>query len=289
MGLNDYKSNVLKGAISPYQSYCDGYGNSGSSGNNYLLGLTLGVGVKDVLFSHKGSQTLDEINAFDLAETDGPYIGQLNMSKVSSFCGPNGLIWGYDLARHQSISDTPSNPLFYETYEYKGNVIKVRNATAIVEATQKLFGTVDRRTYPLFPGAHVPFAGRNKTMSKPGVIYASIAIGIAKDRQRDACLLMEDVGILKSADFETSEKTVLSNLVHSILEVGANQRVTYSECLIGMKTCEIKDGQVGCALVAAPYFTIAKNAIIKNSNGKEDFQRTVDITLAEWDKERVQL
>jgi len=39
--------------------------------------MALGVGVTDVRFSHKGSKLLDEINAFDLAEIDGPYIGQL--------------------------------------------------------------------------------------------------------------------------------------------------------------------------------------------------------------------
>jgi histidine decarboxylase len=287
MDWNDYKSRTLKGAVSPYVRYCDGYGNSGSSGNNYILGLTIGVGVKDVLFSHKGSQILDEISAFDLAETDGPYIGQLNMSNVSSFCGPNGLIWGYDLARNEDRNIKPSASMFGKTYSYKGAEIIVHDAMTIVEASERLFGTVDVRRYTLFPGSHVPFAGRNIKISRPGTAYAAIAIGIAKNRQRDACLLMEDVGILECADFVTNRETVLSNLIRSILEIGANQRVEYSECFVGMKNCKVKDGQVGCALVAAPFFTIAKDAVVKNNNGKADFQRMTKTTLEEWSKEQV--
>src|SRR5690606_19271134 len=97
------KDVLLQNAISPYENYCDGYGNLSSSGNSYILGLTLGIGVAKKQSSHHGSKMLDEINAFDLAEVSGPYIGQLNMSIVSSFCGVQGLIWEYYIAKQPGI------------------------------------------------------------------------------------------------------------------------------------------------------------------------------------------
>ncbi len=94
---------ILEKSISPYEKYCDGYGNTKSSGNSYLLGFVLSTGKTKKQFYHDGSKMLDEINAFDIAETKGPYIGQINMSIVSSFCGPQGLIWGYDIYASEAL------------------------------------------------------------------------------------------------------------------------------------------------------------------------------------------
>ena len=53
----------LKGSISSYDYYCDGFGSPGASGNNYILGIVLGVGRSKIELTSSGSDNLDKINA----------------------------------------------------------------------------------------------------------------------------------------------------------------------------------------------------------------------------------
>ena len=252
---------IIRNAISPYSDYSEGYGNSGSSGNSYILGFCLGTASVKSQFSHIGSIMLDEINAFDLAETKGPYIGQINMSTVSSFCGPQGLVLGYDIMKEDTLYEDS-----YGEVEYKDSKAKVYSIEPLIDATQKMFGTVDERVFPLRPGSHVPFANKTVKADTPSIIFSCIAIGIAEDREKNACLLMEDVGKIenKGLDSYMHFKTdIIDKLAKSVLSVGHNQRVKYKEIFAGIRFQVVKKGEVGCALVAAPYFTLAKNAVTK--------------------------
>src|SRR5260221_12318995 len=94
--------NSLQIPMAVHDNYCGGYGNPGSVGNGYLLGLALGVG-KTKITSQVEAHLLDRIVAFDKAEVKGTNIGQINMVTVSSFCVPMGLISWYDLAKHPNV------------------------------------------------------------------------------------------------------------------------------------------------------------------------------------------
>jgi hypothetical protein len=95
-------------------------------------------------------------------------------------------------------------------------------------------------------------------------VYCALAIGIAQDRQRDACVLMEDVGEL-SPDLTPGDPTasaeVLDDLVKSVISIGLRHRVVYREIFVGMRDLKVASGETGCALVACPYFTLAPRAI----------------------------
>ncbi len=252
---------IILNAISPYAEYSEGYGNTGASGNGYVLGFCLGTASVKTQFSHIGSIMLDEINAFDLAETKGPYIGQINMSTVSSFCGPQGLVLGYDIMRQKDMYQDS-----YGTVEYKGTKAKVYSLEPLIDATEKMFGTVDKRVFPLRPGSHVPFANKVIKADEPCIIFSCVAIGIAEDREANACLLMEDVGKIENkglGPYIQFKEEIIEKLATSVLSVGHNQRVKYKEIFAGIRFQVVKKGEVGCALVAAPYFTLAKNAITK--------------------------
>jgi len=269
----------LKASLSPYMDYCEGYGNSGSSGNSYILGLTLGVGITDKQFFHPGSNTLDEINAFDKAEVDGAYIGQLNMSNVSSFCGPQGMILGVDLF--------PSKDLFknevLQPVTYNSHTIHIYSANPIIEATQALFGTVYKRKFILKPGAHVPFACKAKYVYGKHNIYSAIGIGIPSNRDENACLLMEDVGTF-GATIKNFGSKIYSQLAKSIIQVGLNQKVNYTKCLVAFKSASMNINEVGCALVSAPYFTIARNALPLDINKNVDYNLAEEMNLNDWIK-----
>lgn len=272
----------LNEAIGPYDKYCDGYGNPGASGKGYFVGLMFGIGKTKVRFEHEGTSLLDSINAFDKAEVMDINIGQINMVQVSSFCGPIGKIWGYHVLK----------PKKFEPHKYfpKGAVrsgtsnVPVYSASPIVNATRALFGTVDDKRFPLLPGSHVPCAGKNITEKGPRHIYCGFALGIAKNQRQDANIFMEDLGdipiYVKGTEVEAEyREKILENLANSVLAIGENQGVRYKEIFVEMQDIVIQPNEVGCALVAAPYFTLARSAIPQGGTSQ-----LVSMGLSEWEK-----
>lgn len=269
---------IIKHAISAYDNYCDG-SRGNSNHNSYLLGLVLGVASVPINLSHKGSQILDEINAFDRAEIEETYIGQINMIIVSSFCGPQGLIWGYDLAVPNNLKT--HHRLVSPTVEQFDRMIPVYTAQPLLEATKELFGTVTEKRFPLLPGAHVPCAGQNKKETGPKRLYCALGIGIPKDRAEAACLLMEDLGFLPESlsglTLDSYRKLVLDKVVKSVIEVGYNQQVEYREVFVEMKDILVQEKEMGCVLVAAPYFKLAKKAVPNGQPGQ-----VTNLSLEKW-------
>lgn len=273
---------ILSETISNYDSYCDGFigshYNATSANPNYITGILLDIGVVKIKYSHQGSMLLDKILAFDKAEVAGTNLGQINMITVSSFCGPSGLIWGYDIAKHPEVEE--KLPV---KYVYGGDrKIPIYSAEPLKKAMAKLFGTVVEKRFPLLPGAHVPCAGKNITIDGPNHIYAALAFGIARDREKNACLFMEDVGTINNF-IESGKKMVkeeiINNIISSVLEVGRNQKVEYEKIFVDMVDCDIKKDEIGCALVAAPYFKLAKKAIADG-----DMEKTASVSLEVWEK-----
>jgi hypothetical protein len=86
---------------------------------------------------------------------------------------------------------------------------------------------------------------------------------------------MEDVGqILSLEGINTSARQKISlNSLHSVLEVSKNQNIKFKEIFIDFVAEEIKAGDIGCVLVAMPYFHLAKNAYVEN---------LPDLSLKEW-------
>ena len=127
---------VIDGAISPFADYCDGYGNPGSSGVGYVsvLKLSTGTVVKSM------DSVLEGIVSYDRAEKNDAYAGQINMITASSFSGLNGVVWGYDVARHDGLIDGSVKPLFHRT-RHDGVEIPIYPVEPLLEAGERLFGT----------------------------------------------------------------------------------------------------------------------------------------------------
>lgn len=280
------KKHLIKHALNPYTQYCQGFAFPGQAGDAYIMTPLLGVGKDKMKFFHQGSTLLDQINAFDQAETDGPYIGQINLIQVSSFCGPCGLLWGYDLAvvdKQKIVPELAQN----KYYNIQNQAINIYSAWPLIEATQALYGTRDNQQFPILPGSHVPAAWKSYSFCNlpPSEelkhLYCSFALGIPADRDRNAILLMEDVGWAPrhgdKADFSEQYGHVMDSLVRSVLQVGENQAVTYEAVYVAVKEIIVNPGEVGCALVAAPYVTLPTNAI--PNTGAEQM---LSMTLAEW-------
>lgn len=256
MEISFSKNKIIQSALSPYDRYCVGY--SGRGG--YLTALVMGVSSFKKRFSHSGSKILDAILAYDRAEVADTYIGQINMEIVSSFCGPQGLIWGYDLAKEETLK---INSILSKNILKRFKEIEIKNGENLRKAAKMLFGTIGEFHFPLLPGTHVPCAGRFHFEEGPVYLYSAAAIGIPEDRKRAACMLMEDVGKLKKVTSRIKEK-ILLNGIQSILELGKNHRVNYKEVFVDFFARKIKTDEIGCALIAMPYFCLAKKAFTKN-------------------------
>ncbi|MFA6250250.1 MAG: histidine decarboxylase, pyruvoyl type [Candidatus Shapirobacteria bacterium] len=272
---------MVIGAISSSENYCEGYQNPGSSGNTYIIGLSLGIGKTRIGLSHDGSQILDKINAFDKAEVQDTNLGQINMITVSSFCGINGLIWGYDLVPPDQLRIPHYTGINY--VKKNNHTVPIYSAKPLLIATKKLFGTIKQKRFPLMPGSHVPCAGKHINETGPRHIYSAIAIGIPKSRSLSACLLMEDMGWMpvrqNAVSRKLSKRMIIENLAKSIIEVGENQHVEYKEIFADLADIHVSHGQLGCALVAVPYFTLAKKAIPGSP------ELLASIKLNRWEKQ----
>jgi len=224
---------------------------------------------------------VDEILAFDRAESlqDSAYLGQINMITVSSFCGIQGRVWGLELfpaeglrAPHSAVNKVAG--------------VSVYDASPLLDASRDLFGTVAEKKFPLIPGAHVPTAAHSIEKKGPEHLYGAIAFGIPEDRSREAILFMEDVGTMtfdNTTDvtrFEQEKRTIIEKLALSVLEVGKNQHITYKEIYITFKDIAVGFNEVGCALIAVPYVTLAKNAVSEKI--VVDFE---NLSLNDWKRE----
>ncbi len=270
---------VVNGAVGPFDDHCDGYGNAGSSGLGYISVLKLETG--KVLMDM--DNVLEGIVSYDRAEASGTYVGQINMIAASSFCGLNGAVWGYHLARADSIADGSLKPLFMKTRS-DGVEIPVYSVDPLLNAGSRLFGTSEERRFPLLPGAHVICAVKSNTIKGPNSVWCAIALAIAEDRGRDSNLFIEDCGDSIPAESEEARVAYLDRLMEniavSIIRCGDDSNVKYKEIFVGYKTEWVPKGHVGCALTCAPYAVLAKKAVPPGGPPAA----MISMTVSDWEK-----
>ena len=270
---------VVDGAIGPFDDYCDGYGNPGSSGLGYISVLTLSTGKVEKKMDH----VLEGIVSYDRAEKNGAYKGQINMVAASSFNGINGAAWGYHLAKADHIADGSLKPLMTKK-RHDGVGIPIYPIEPLLDAGERLFGTNDWRRFPPLPGAHVACAVKDHTVAGPTAVWCAMASAIAEDRQRDSNLFIEDTGDGVPGEGEAERTKYLDRLMDHVAEsvvlCGADQNVKYREMFIGYKTEWIPEGYIGCALTCAPYVILAKNAVPPDGPPSA----MVDMTIPQWEE-----
>jgi hypothetical protein len=155
-------------AVGRFPDHCEGYFACDAPG--YLLGISLKIGRVPCGLVCPGSTLLDEINAFDAAEVDGANMGQLNVITVSSFCGPQGTIWGYDVCApaegHTRLGTVQRGDESAEVYDL----------SSLTRAFAGLMGDLDAPRFPFMPGSHVPAAMKAPVMAYMAVITAMVAL-----------------------------------------------------------------------------------------------------------------
>jgi histidine decarboxylase len=253
---------VVEGAIAPSTSFCMGYPDPGASGGAYVSTLKLSLGL---VAAHGLDDATAEIVAFDRAEADDAYLGQVNLIAATSFTGLNGAVWGHDLARANAIALGALAPLFSQP-QAKGSPLPVFSLDPLLDATRRLFGTRTQRCFPPMPGVHVVSALKKMACHGGTWVWAALALAIAADRARDASLFVEDAGTF--GDASTPPTTVdcflretEGRLAKAVVLCGENQGVIYRSLFLGCRKAFVPSGYVGTALACAPYITLARSAV----------------------------
>ena len=137
----------------------------------------------------------------------------------------------------------------------------------------------------MLPGAHVICAAKNLTIEGPCRVWSAIAIAIAVDREKDSDLFIEDCGScpeFTSAKARTAYFDRLRrNVVECVLRCGEDSKAAYKEVFVSYKSAWVPAGRTGCALVAAPYLVLARNAV--PTGGVTDL---LNMTVTQWEADR---
>jgi|GEM_PF-216438 len=271
---------VVNGAVSPFGPYCMGYMNPGASGNGYISTMKISTGSVSVAGLDPGTEG---IVSYDRSEKNDAYIGQINMITASSFCGINGALWGYHLAKADEIARGALKPMYYE--KQNGRDIPVYSVYPLLDAAKRLFGIDEQRRFPPMPGAHVSCANKSITKRGPCWVWSAIAVAIVDNRDTDANLFIEDVGTFPK---DYSQQEVIDqlekrdkNVTKSVILCGQDQKVQYKEIYVGYKYQYIPEDFVGCALTCGPYVLLARNAIPAGHQASD----ILEMTISQWEQE----
>ena len=95
---------------------------------------------------------------------------------------------------------------------------------------------------------------------------------------------MEDMGFIPDGEHPMKYNVELyepisRKIATSILMIGENQKVDYKEIFVVVKDVFVHQNEIGCALVAAPYFTLAKKSIPNN-----EIETLSKINTHEWER-----
>ena len=239
-------------------------------------------------------EILPGIVAYDRAERNDAYLGQVNMIAVSSFSGPYSAIWGYDMAKVDSsvLRGTVLFTIQQEVEPY--NVINAYSMDPLLDATQDLFGEENARNFPVVAGGHLPTAVKSHDSIDPstgkpaaGWVWSYLSIAIAERRGVDASLFVEDAGFI--ADPSKTEAEVDAYLTKKAQQVaysqilcGENQDVSFKEIFISWRKLLVNDGEYGTALTCAPYITLAQKVYPDGASSAGSAQQLINMSIDQW-------
>ncbi len=269
---------TVDGAVGPFDEFCDGFGNPGSKSTGYVSVLKLSTGsVPDMT-----DDALEAISSLNRAERNDAYVGQVNVATNPSYSWLNGMIWGYDIARHDDLAAGSMKPLMCRP-RHDDTWLPVYRATPLLEAGEALFGTATARRFPLMPGSHVICGAKDVTASGPSRVWSAIALAVAEDREENASLFIGEVGsdtvkeTYEPEDRYLHEFRRLENLVDSAIRCGEDVNIRFKEVFVGFTSEWVPEGHVGCALSFVPYLVLARHAVPPRPS------ELLDMTLSEWE------
>jgi len=257
---------------SEFRRHCQG----ASDTDRYFVAMNVSAGKVGTVSGGPGGK-IDEVLAFDRAESTGTYIGQVNAIRVSSFCSPHGLVWGYDAAR---ATPEPRH-LLTSIKQWDGSDVPIYRGTVLTRAAKSLFGTRQHPRFPLSPGTLLPVAMKEVEARGPAILFAGCAVGIRSTEGEGASVLMEVADVLSPSGGGESPRirleAVRRHLAESVLIVARNQGTKVASVFVKLIWLRVDQDEVGCCMSFVPYFRLAADAM---PAGGLDVLRTM--SLDDW-------
>lgn len=226
--------------------------------DRYVLAMNVAIAKRPLSRERDGvCDKLDEILAFDLAEVATMHMGCINLMTVSSFCGPQGLVWGLDLAK----AELPKPNVLDDEY----GKCAVFDGDHLVAAARSLFGTLEEPRFNLAPGTRCPVAAKYVTAHGDGLLYATAAIGDARGKDGPMRFLMEDIGFVRPSSLPPSPNEVnamiTQRMVTATRQLARAQNHHCDAVHVHTRMLALNNGEVGCAGVFLPYIALAQYAV----------------------------
>lgn len=308
-----YRSRIYRnvhGSIAPYAKECSAFLNAAGPANcHYLNVCKLSIGqVKIDIFPPGADDLTEGILAYDRAETNDGYMGQLNVVAASSFIGPGGCLWGYDLANNLEAREEWA---FSKTTEWKTNYggTSVYKIDCLLEAGQRLLGSgplfneyyvpeqcrqpyardVQNIRFRIRPGEMTSAAVKSASTHQPGAIWSAIGVAIPQDEFADteARLFYEDAGSFAGDQPEASAPEWYSQLERRMEAVAGTMVMNakdqnilkFKEIYIGFVMQVVKKGYYAEAITLSPYIRLASDAVSRAGG----VQKIIDMSISEWE------
>lgn len=238
--LSSTRQAALPGLFGEFEFEC-----SGAQSTPYVTVPAISVGRAKMNVPNFPSG-LERIAAYDAAEASGPNLGQTNMIRVSSFNSPRGFIWGHDLCSTKSE-------------EIKGQFdLPVFSLEPILRAGEMLLGSSANPGLRISPGELLPCAYKDSYYYGTGHGVASIGIAIAKNRERDADLFLEDHRHAKIGfDHSQSEELILE-YIRAVIAVSSAQGTEYDRLYFSYRVADVLPAELTCLLTAIPYIKLPR-------------------------------
>jgi len=301
---------VVNGAVGPLPRHCMGYMNPGASGHGYINVMKLSVAKMDASLLHADmEQIYSEIYSYDRCEVDGAYLGQTNGLTATSFSGINGAIWGYHLAKAPDIAGGTLQPMFtfpgpqFPKDQHSApsrKPVPVYPIGPILDAGERLLGRVDRqgqihhdrRRFPPLPGAHIISANKDAGSHGPAYVWSAIALGVVANRERNANLFMEDVGVIaaqqtldgqgrsiitpdaQGAEAMLQEK--VRRIARTMVLWGEDRQTPLTAIYAGAKYIYASPHEWGLSLTCIPYLLLAHDVVPADGAAADLLQMTYE-------------
>lgn len=249
-------------ATGPLADYCVGHGYAGFSGEGGVAVLKLST----TLTSQIPDREVEESTARDWAETRRDAESRTDNVKSFSASWRSGLVWGYDVARHDDLDDTTVGPLM-KHQRRDGSWVPVYSAAPLLEAATALFGSAGARRFALVPGSHSLGVAKDVVAKGPLEIWSALALAIPENPRESANLIVDVVGTGAESEARREQKSLshgfhrVNDILDRALLCGDEQGVQFKEIFIAYKSQWVPEGRVGRALAGVPNVALARNAV----------------------------
>lgn len=271
---------VAENAIGNNPDFCTGCtGSCTGNGGGYVVALKMSADT--VLLEDLDTLSQVDVAAGRCARNDA-YLGKVNLLGSFRYIGPDGALWGYDLARHDGLD--VQQPLF-RLPRQDADELPVYDMKPLLNAAERIFGTADSQRFPIRPGSCLAGEGRRMEARGPVWIWSVMGVAIPANRNVAAVTVACDAGLFGNGSNDENDMIgyadgALRRVAHGLLAAGNDMQAVWEKLYVGCKYIFVEPEHLGCVVAYAPAFRLARRCVPEGRRPAE----MATLTLSQWEK-----